>query len=658
MERVLRRRIARAVLPAMLLGLLAASPAGAQQILMDRGTRVEGLWCFPSVTNPSHYYYLPSTAGLATDKSGKPKFSFLRYVINRAAEAEVGAGITQAEGGGILHFLVTYDTPERLIRKAEQALRAKIPDDDAVSLRGPVIFKEGRYALISSIINPKGQEETRLLATGNAPVLEGSQLALSFDLPPDRATLLLESLKMASPDISLVFEMTAEGLTDAFDAELTVKWDEVSKNKAWDVGVDLPLWMLTAPAGMAVGTVAGGAAGAGIGALFGGYGAPIGAGIGAAGGAGVGTVAGYLLAPQIGGSAGGVLDELMESQAVELKTRGTDPKMEALLDTVYARMIELMFEPVPIGPVPAEEAGPGGGMNPFEALLGGVGEEKEGVRRPLSSHGGATVGYRTKEIRKSGRTVVNLKKQMTVERVTTLGMNVEDLWSRHGDDKRFFKTVNLADPAFQQREIHVGIDGAILPEFEKFINSVTTTLRKRHQNGKVTLQEIVVDRETFNASENDFRMIYGWNGDEDRTAWLEYEYQTRWSFKGGGAFETPWRPSEANMIDLYAPYRRKLVRVLGDHELLQEQGVRAVVVHVDYPFFSGRKKDKLRLRADQPIQDRQLELTLPLEEKSYHYRIVWIASSGERRVLEGTDSTGLLFVDEMPPPDQTAARAH
>jgi hypothetical protein len=143
-------------------------------------------------------------------------------------------------------------------------------------------------------------------------------------------------------------------------------------------------------------------------------------------------------------------------------------------------------------------------------------------------------------------------------------------------------------------------------------------------------------------------MIYGWSNDEDRTKWLQYEFRTRWSFKGGGKYETQWAPAEANMIDLYSPYKRRSVRIFGDSEALQKEGIRAVVVKVDYPFFEGRKTDKLTLRADQPITDKKIDLTLPLEASEYHWDVTWIGPGG-KRTAQGTDKTFVLFVDEPPP---------
>src|SRR5919198_2626552 len=124
-------RIACAARVAVALFALAALPhlASAQQIQIDRGLRAGGLWCFPLVTEPKTYVYLPSSARLATDDAGRPQFSFVRYVTT----AEAGSGqesIRAAGGGGILHFLVLMETPESAVTNAARALREKVKDED------------------------------------------------------------------------------------------------------------------------------------------------------------------------------------------------------------------------------------------------------------------------------------------------------------------------------------------------------------------------------------------------------------------------------------------------------------------------------------------------------------------------------------------------
>ena len=55
----------------------------------------------------------------------------------------------------------------------------------------------------------------------------------------EQATLLLESFKMATPDVSIVFDMTFAGLTEAYQAHLTVDWSEVRESEAFSAGASI-----------------------------------------------------------------------------------------------------------------------------------------------------------------------------------------------------------------------------------------------------------------------------------------------------------------------------------------------------------------------------------------------------------------------------------
>ncbi|MCB0854969.1 MAG: hypothetical protein KDD63_22260, partial [Bacteroidetes bacterium] len=82
-----------------------------QQVLLDQGVRVEGLWCFPSYSDSLSWLFLPEEARLALDDAQHPQFSFMRYIINEPAEKNFDANtISDADGGGIFNFLVAYDT--------------------------------------------------------------------------------------------------------------------------------------------------------------------------------------------------------------------------------------------------------------------------------------------------------------------------------------------------------------------------------------------------------------------------------------------------------------------------------------------------------------------------------------------------------------------
>ena len=564
---------------------------------MDRGVRAAGLWCFPVARDSLQYVYLPAGARLATDDQGRPQFSFVRYVVNATADSARAATITEAKGGGILTFLVLLDTPQSLIRDAERALRERYKKNEIV-IRGPIVFQEGRYTLVSSILksasagsaNAEGGPVTEkiehaVIATGRAPVLEGNRLALSFDLDPERASLLMQSFQMNTPDVSLVFDMTFAGLSEAYDADLTIDWSEVKQSSAFKAG---------------------------------------------------GTV--YF----IGADVALAFDEMFKKHAIQLRSSGSDASMEGLLNTVYSKLLELMFRPVEPERVPADQSG--GLMQALSQL--GTPDGPLGARKTVGF--GASVGYQRKELRSEGKSQLSFNHRSSVERHTFVTFQMGDIHKRFGKDARFFRAVNLGDPTFQQREVHVSVDASLLPDFESYVNTVTVTMRKDHQDGEQTLREVVLDRASVKKGVEDLRMVYGWNGDQDRLSWLDYVYRTRWSFKGGGAFETEWKKTSAPMIDLFAPYEHRTVQLVGDGGTLKSKGVRAVIVQLDYPFFGERRRPQIVVRPGEAIEEKQVQITLPLGQPDYEYLVTWQMEGNKRLTDKRRDTSGLIFVDELP----------
>jgi hypothetical protein len=476
------------------------------------------------------------------------------------------------------------DTPAPAVADAQQALRDTLKDDE-VSLRGPIVFADGRYALVSSVlVKPDAPPERRLLATGRAPVLEGNRLAFSFDLSPEQATLLRQSMQMRTPDVSIVFDMTFTGLNEAYDADMTIDWSEVRKSQSFGAGASIYF---------------------------------VGADV------------------EVG------FDDMRRNNAIKLRSSGSDAAMEGLLTTVYTKLLELMFRPVEIDRVPPGQRG--GLMNALSTLV-----DNRGALGSRNTTGfGLNVAYQLKDLRSSGLSTLNFNHRATVERHSFITFNIGDLFQRYGRDQALFRDVSLEDPTFRQREVHVAVDGALLPEFERYINGVTVTLRKQHQNGQETLREIVLNRETFQKDPG-LVLVYGWNGDDDRATWLQYDFRTRWSFKGGGAYETEWTRGTAPMLDLFTPYERRTVQIVGNRDVLKSRHVRAVVVEVEYPFFGERRRQTVVVRPDQNGEEPKVEITLPLGQQEYGYAITWQLEGNRRFTSKGVDTGGIVFIDEIP----------
>jgi hypothetical protein len=563
--------------------LVLAGPSFAQRVELSEGTRAAGLWVFPVVGQTDQWVYIPAEARIAQDANGGPQFSFLRFTrVDDTSDAEA-TSITEADGGAILNFLIEYHTPADQIATAEAELQQNL-ESDSLKIKGPMVFQSGRYTLVSSILNDKGQREDIALMNGAAPVLEGNKLALSFELDKERSAMLIESFQMATPDISLVFDLEFSGLTDAYDAQVLVDWDKMHKSNAFEASGSY-LWFS-----------------ADIGVEF---------------------------------------ERLTQNASIDMTSSGESASMEALTARIYEKLLEILFEP--IKPERADEVQKANLLK----SLGGMAKDAisgkgDAPLTPWSGH----MGYERKEMRIEGRTVLDFNHREAVNRHAFVTSNIGDLFSRHGQDERYFRVAQLDCSVFCQRNIAVSLDGDLTADFGEMVNNVTVSMRKVHENGEVTLREITVSPQNA-SSFNDFQVAYGLNGDTDKDQWMFYDFRTRWNFKGGGTFESDWTTTDEAMIVIYAPYQRQSVQVVDAGADLKGRGVRAVLVGISYPFF-GRTRSEQKIIRVGDTSTVQFDITLPENVFSYDYSLTWMMENGDRPNLKKSDNTGLVFLD--PPP--------
>jgi hypothetical protein len=195
----------------------------------------------------------------------------------------------------------------------------------------------------------------------------------------------------------------------------------------------------------------------------------------------------------------------------------------------------------------------------------------------------------------------------------------------------------------------VSVDGSQLKDFDRYINSVSVTVKKDHESGKTTLGELVVDRDTFTQKSARFKMIYGYDGDRDRNRWLSYAYRVKWSFRDGGALEGDWRTATAPVINVLPPYERREITVQGDPEAMKKAGVRSALVRLTYNFFGKPRTRQVLVKVGESPAEQTFELIQPRGEYGYQYAVTWYLAGGRQLSRPMTpDASGLIFVDELP----------
>lgn len=548
----------------------------SQPVLVGGFVEAEGLICFPVYGDSTQYRYLPSRGRLATTENDLPEFSFLQYAVENTDAPVSGSSITEANGGGLIHFLVLYDTPEDQVRKAERELKRKLKRQDLI-LSGPVEINAGKFMLISSLLID-GKEQKEIIGTGVAPVFQNSRVAFSFLVQPLKAKLLMESFKMATPDISITFDLEFSGLTNAYNGQLVVDWAQVQESEYSNSSVD---------------------------AIF--YSSDVEKSFGS----------------------------LIQNGAIRMETYGNDSIASDLLSLAYDRLLKLMFDPVRPDSIPPEKTR-------------GALEEIFGRRGLLGGLVGGSDVYKKQTIRTSGQTVVQINSRKLVPRHHLVTFNIGDLHKNFGDNERIFRKVAIDDPAFQQREVLVNLDGSIRDEFEDMISSVSVTMRKNHQNGDETVKEIFVNKDVLSEYDGTSKLIYLNKGDNNRTGWLDYDYLVNWQFKKDGNYVADWVTANSPVINLYTPYKYRQIDLIGDVKKLEDTGVIAVSVEISYPFFDRTKKDRVTIKTKDDQADYNLEAILPLDTDIVDYSITWIFREGRKVMQRGQDEYGVILIDEVP----------
>jgi hypothetical protein len=635
------------------IGLLLPLGSNAQQIILDEPVRAGGLIFFQKLGDETSYYYAPARARLAAHPSGKPQFSFLRYVENvNDAEAEN----TEGQGGGIVHAVVQLGVTDDELSEAMGELRRQRPGAKSA---GPVIFKAGKFGLVSSFKDESGDLTTRVVGLGTAPILDGSKAAVSLQLTKLGSKVLWQSFQTATPDISFMFEMEMAGFRAPKRAVIEAELDRVYEHSAFEAGVATTYFQA-----------------------------------------------------QISQA----YDDLYQSGAIRLTQVGDDEDLESMIQTAYSKLTELIFQPSGgalqsqiqqasasgrksaldratellekrrtevrednqqirqarasaarqrAQRISAVQSNPDPN-NPLNRLAAGRRDRANAVAERVDTQETATaagsdreeqelpgfaavVTYEMKRSRQRGRYRVDLNKFTADTLPVRFDENIGDL-TRWLADAEVFRSVNLDDPLYRQREIIASLNGVGDSDFEDLITFVNLQIRKKHQSGEQSVEEKRIDRKAFSELGNAFKLVYGWKGDDDRRRWNQYEYRTLWAFAAAPSVEEPWQTTNFNSIPLNPPFEKRTIQIeAADESVLKDAGVRSITVQVMSELGGEEKVTQVTLNSSKGELSRSLDLIVPRGANEYGYEIKW-RLRGNKTLSTGRQATDqdILYVDELP----------
>jgi hypothetical protein len=580
------------------LGLAAPSSA---LVLYDEGRRViEGVQLLQDASDPKAFYYLPQFPRLSQRPGGDGfEFVALKYV---------GSG--GVASGGLFHALVEFTLPPELEARVAEKLRSEV---DGAALRGPVPLLEavesgsagvGSFRVVSATLANAGKDSLArsLVTSGRAPLTPGSKAVIAALLSPEGATLLWETLSGPTSDVSVAITAYYEAQVKAYGARVTADVDTVyehfSRFSNRQQGFEKE-------------------------------------------------------------ELRKITDELVRTSAIRIEVLdrsaglGVDAKaMQGLVDLVTQKLTDLMFDaeagwsrtPTPPVAVEADQIRGRQEAGWLQKTLG------IGTDQPYYTDNQFVLKDR-KDIQ-SSRFALDLSQSTTIRVPVDSSGNLGGLYRSFGDDPRYFRIVNLADPVFEHRTVHFQIDGGALDAFQDTINFVTVNFRKRYAGEPTATRSLVFSHDEVRKGRTVQSVEYPRLGDAS-ASWLDYEYQVRWSVRDRPtialpADETQWLRASDPAIALVPPFERRVVEVDADRALFGPSGVAAAVVEFAVPLAG---KPKLMRKATLRPSDAEASRTISLygdRDAEVGWRVTWHTKQGPQRSdAKSLDSEYLYLV---PPP--------
>jgi hypothetical protein len=513
--------------------LFGAGPAVAL-VNYDSGQRmIDGIQLLQDATDPSAYYYVPQFPRLATRPDGTFEFICLKYV-----------GGTSTTNGGLFHALVEFTLPPDVVAAVEKKLKQQVSNARIV---GPVPLMQaldkgeegvGSFQVVSAILADNAKEKdgfTRsLIYTGAAPVTPESRAVVAALLSEQGATLLWDSLNGPTSDVSVAIHAYYEAAVKAYNAKVTAKVDTIYTHfsRIANQQHDFTRRQLRD------------------------------------------------VVDQLQRSGDLQVDVLDRSAGLGIKA----DDMAGILQVVTDKLTELMFDhksgwsadPTREAAVEANQILGRQERGFFSKVFGGAQDTKYFSDDQY-------VLKRRSDITRSAFTLT-LGKSTTIKVPVDTAGNLGGLYAALKNDPRYFRIVNMNDPAFEFIPVHFQVDGDYVDSFQDSVNFVSINFRKAYEGRPSFTKGLTFTYADIKAGKTVQNIAFPRLGIEGGDA-ASYEYQVRWSVRDGSTVPVPpgdgkWLKAHEAAIALTPPFEKRVVVIDADRSLFEASGVVTAVIEI------------------------------------------------------------------------------
>ncbi|MCH9648255.1 MAG: hypothetical protein K0U98_08450 [Deltaproteobacteria bacterium] len=586
------------VLLATFSGLLWSSEAAAL-VHYDQGRReIDGVQLLQDTQDPSVYYYLPQYPRLATSADGGFELLCLKYVDS--------SGGTH---GGLFHALVEFTLPEEVIAGLETKLRKQVSGG---RIAGPVPLMSGggegdsagsSFRLVSGVLSdvssePGSEGFTRSVVTSQqAPITPGSRAAVAAILDQRGATLLWESLSGPTSDVSVALSAYYEASVPSYGARVTAEMETVYRH--FSLVSNHQEEFTRRQIRQAIDELE---------------------------------------------RSGGLTVEVFDRAGATGALTSGGGGLDGVLDLVTQKLTELLFDhQTGWAADPEREATVEAGQIQGRQRGGFLSRLFRGAKNRKYYSDDQWVLKNRQDIRRQ-RFVLDLRRETTLRSPVETSGNLGGLYGALGGgssggssrgESRYFRIVSLEDPAFEHREVHFQLDGDYLEAFEDTVNFVTVNLRKEYPGRPALTRTLTFGRGELERGET-FQTLRFPRLGESGADWSEFQFQVRWSLRGGQVLADPeapgtWLRSSSPAISLAPPLTKKVIEIDVDPTAFASPGVSHGVLEFA-TFLAGEAAFRRPVVLRPAARDGTVAARLYFDRgRPVVYRLSWYGPAGERR---------------------------
>lgn len=593
------------------LAAAGAAPRGALALVLDDENRVTltledgtNLSLLGEATSTPgvksrNYYYLPTNLRLGSRPDRTPEFLFMKFTSEKRADQ---GGVS----GAIVHFLMQWGLTPAQEEEARQKLKQRFRDAKllgAVPVETPA--DASSFQIVSATLSDAGMTKA-VITSGKAPLVEGGKAAAGARLGPEGAALLAASFEKTRSitDLSIALNYSYTTLMPAARGSITVDWSrleresetlraEYSKRESGRKKESSCFFIFCASSDKPE----------------------------------------YAYSYEEARNQYKFLEEknVVKLQFDELVA---DERVAKIREAFFQFFLNSMAQP-------SDQQAPPPAPSQTE-------KDKSPDIRHGTSYRWNQSSFKRSFARRTQRFDLNYR--TSVKWPLQLVGNVASWYDAVRDNPKCVGSVNVSNPFFDHRDISFILDLDAKEIFDESVNFVTVNVRKRRSTGPAFEDRLTIDAAHLQKKGISATVTYARGED---TAADEYEYQARWSLKGGKDWpaQPAWTKGTWEGVTLAPPIVPRVVEAEADLERMRASGITRATIQLRYPKFGAEAEENIQISParNEPVVSRKL--FVDRGSKGYAYRVVLNHQTLGKLALPWSAQVGDNYVYVTIPPD-------